>query len=66
MMLVLTRKAGEKLILTDAVTKREIAVITLLECGGGRASVGVEAQPDVLVRRAELKGGPKAKGPDVA
>jgi carbon storage regulator len=54
-MLVLTRKPGEKLLLTGGIT------ITVLRSTGGRIRLGVEAPDHVEVLRAELAG--KARAP---
>jgi carbon storage regulator len=47
-MLVLTRKAGEKLIIAGNIT------ITLLSCKRGSIRLGIEAPTGVKVVRAEL------------
>ncbi len=57
-MLVLTRKAGEKIVIAGNVT------VTLLSCEGERARIGIDAPREVTVLRAELvKGGVPATGP---
>jgi len=47
-MLVLTRKAGEEIVINDDI------VITLVSCGNGRARVGVKAPQHVSVDRGEI------------
>jgi carbon storage regulator len=47
-MLVLTRKAGEKVIIGDNI------IITLASCDGGRVRIGIDAPGEVKVVRAEL------------
>jgi carbon storage regulator len=49
-MLVLTRKAGEELVLPDLGVR-----ITLLVVAGNRVRVGVQAPSDVVVLRGELE-----------
>jgi len=47
-LLVLTRKAGEQIIVGDDI------VITIVHAHNGKVRVGVEAPRDVTVHRAEL------------
>lgn len=47
-MLVLTRKAGEQIVLGDDIT------ITLLEVRGGEVRIGVDAPSSVAIHRAEV------------
>jgi carbon storage regulator len=47
-MLVLSRKVGENVVIEGGI------VIRVLEIGGGRLRLGIEAPPDVAIRRAEL------------
>ena len=47
-MLVLTRKAGEKVVIGDGIT------VTVLEVTGNRIRVGIDAPEDVRILRAEL------------
>lgn len=47
-MLVLSRKIGESLVIDDQI------VIRVLGTQTGRIRIGVEAPPDVNIRRAEL------------
>jgi carbon storage regulator len=47
-MLVLTRKAGESLILSHGIK------ITVIEVKGRQVRIGIEAPPDVTVHREEL------------
>lgn len=47
-MLVLTRKAGESIVIGENV------VVTVLEIRGGQIRLGVDAPRDVSVHRAEV------------
>jgi carbon storage regulator len=47
-MLVLSRKVGESVVIEGGI------VIRVLEIGGGRLRLGIEAPVDVSIRRAEL------------
>jgi carbon storage regulator len=47
-MLVLTRKAGDKIVIGDNIA------VTLLSCDKGRVRIGIEAPPEQRVVRAEL------------
>lgn len=47
-MLVLTRKAGEQIVIGDGVR------LTVVGIGPGRVKIGVEAPPDVRIDRAEV------------
>jgi carbon storage regulator len=47
-MLVLTRKIGEQIVVGDDIR------VTVLAVNGQRARVGIEAPPEVLIRRSEL------------
>ena len=47
-MLVLTRRVGEKLIIGDDV------IVTILECKGKQARVGIDAPRSVQIVREEL------------
>lgn len=48
-MLVLTRKAGEEIVIDGGIR------ITILALGGERVRVGVTAPPDVRVDRSEVR-----------
>jgi carbon storage regulator len=48
-MLVLTRKAGESFVIGDHVT------VTVVRITGGGVRIGIEAPPDYLVVREELR-----------
>ncbi|MEZ6125122.1 MAG: carbon storage regulator [Planctomycetaceae bacterium] len=48
MMLVLTRKSGEEIVIGENITVR------IVQCGNGRASLAVDAPRDVSILRAEL------------
>jgi carbon storage regulator len=52
-MLVLTRKAGEKLVIGESIT------VTVLEVIGNRVRLGLEAPADVPILRSELAGSPE-------
>lgn len=54
-MLVLTRKAGESIVIGDDV------VITVLEIKGGQVRLGVEAPREVTVHRMEVHGQARAQ-----
>ena len=47
-MLVLSRKPGERIVIEPGI---EIHVV---EIRGGKVRIGIEAPPDVRIRRAEL------------
>jgi carbon storage regulator len=47
-MLVLTRKAGQKVIIDGKIT------VTLLYCEGGRVRLGIDAPAEMKVLRSEL------------
>lgn len=57
-MLVLTRKAGEKIVLDGNIT------LTVVEISGNRVKVAFEAPDDVLILRGELVN--KAQDADLA
>ncbi len=61
-MLVLSRKAGEKLVIGDNITV-EVAKIS-----GNRITLGIVAPPEVKVLRSELKGksAKPAKSPTIS
>lgn len=48
-MLVLTRGLKQKIVIGD-----QQIIVTVLEVKGGRVRLGIEAPPDVTVRRMEL------------
>ena len=48
-MLVLSRKIGEKIVFGNRVT------VVVTRIFGSRVAIGVEAPPDVSIRRSELK-----------
>ena len=56
-MLVLTRKKDEQFIV------RHDIVVTVLSIQGGRVKLGIEAPPDVSIKRVELP--PELAGADV-
>jgi carbon storage regulator len=47
-MLVLSRKTGEKIIIAGGIT------VTVLETSGSRVRLGIEAPPEVSIRRNEI------------
>jgi carbon storage regulator len=47
-MLVLSRKAGEQIVISDTIT------ITIVEIRGDKVRIGIEAPPDVVVHRQEV------------
>lgn len=51
-MLVLSRKSNQRIVISETV------VITILNVQGNRVRIGVEAPPEVVIRRSELP--PKA------
>ena len=48
-MLILTRRIQEKIIIDDEI------IVTVLEVGEGKARLGIIAQKDISIRRAESK-----------
>ena len=52
-MLVLSRKVGERIQVGDDVT------LVVTKVNGNRVSLGIEAPPEVSVRRGELMPAPK-------
>ena len=49
MMLVLTRKEGEKIRIGDDI------VITVVRSGSDKARIGIEAPPEMVILRSELQ-----------
>lgn len=47
-MLVLTRKIGEQIQIGDGI------VVTVVDCGRSRVSLGISAPPEVRIRRSEM------------
>jgi carbon storage regulator len=47
-MLVLTRKVGEQIVVGDNIR------VTVVAANGQRVRLGIEAPPDVVIRRKEL------------
>jgi carbon storage regulator len=59
-MLILTRSLGERIVIDDNV------VLTVVRIRGQRAHLGLEAPPEVAIRRAEtLPAAPPALQPNV-
>ena len=56
-MLVLSRKKGQRVILSDVVT------VTVLDCRNSGVRLGIEAPPDVRILREELRDRPPAIRP---
>ncbi len=52
-MLVLSRKVGESLVLDGGI------VIRVVDIGSGRIRLGIEAPPQVHIRRSELEAEPR-------
>ena len=52
-MLVLTRKAGEKIVINDNI------VLTVTQIQGNKIKIGVEAPREISIVRGELKPKPK-------
>lgn len=48
-MLILTRKAGERILIGDDI------VITVIDTKGNRSRIGIDAPPEKLIIREELK-----------
>jgi carbon storage regulator len=60
-MLVLTRKAGERIVIADNV------IVEVLEVQGNRVRIGIQAPQGVTILREELLAGkPEPKKSDVA
>lgn len=47
-MLVLSRKLGEEIVIGDSI------VLRVISAGHGRVRLGIDAPPDVPIKRAEL------------
>lgn len=58
-MLVLSRKTGERLILTDKDTGKHLATFVISRIAGNRATVAVDAPDEVRVCRGEIKPEPR-------
>lgn len=52
-MLVLTRKLGESFMIDDSIT------VTVLQVGGGKVRIGVQAPPQIKVFREEIHACPR-------
>ena len=59
-MLVLSRKAGQSLMIEGGIT------VTLMEVEGGRVRLGIEAPASVRILRSELMPNPEPKEKKVA
>jgi len=57
-MLVLSRKAGEQIVISDTIT------ITIVEVRGDKVRIGIDAPPEVIVHRQEVWDAIKAEGSD--
>lgn len=53
-MLVLTRKPGEQVVLTDEETGREIGRVELVRVGPNTCRIGFHFPPGINIARAEL------------
>lgn len=47
-MLVLTRKENETIVINNDIR------VTIIHCGRGRVKIGIEAPPEVSIKRSEL------------
>lgn len=47
-MLILTRKAGETIVINDNIR------VTVLQVNGGQVRIGIEAPPEIAVHRSEI------------
>jgi carbon storage regulator len=54
-MLVLTRKVGEQLIIGDGV------IIRVVDARGRKVRIGIEAPPEISIRRSEVDADPGAE-----
>jgi len=57
-MLVLSRKAGEQIVINDTIT------VTIVEIRGDKVRIGIEAPADVAVHRQEVWDAIKSEGSD--
>lgn len=57
-MLVLSRKKGEQIVISDTIT------ITIVEIRGDKVRIGIDAPDDVTVHRQEVWDAIKAEGSD--
>jgi len=55
-MLVLTRRVGENIVIGGTIR------VTVVAAGGNRVRLGIEAPPEVGIRRQELRAGPRPAG----
>lgn len=54
-MLVLSRKAGQRIVISEEIT------ITVLEVQGSRVRIGIDAHSSVAIRRSELPAWPSIR-----
>lgn len=54
-MLVLSRKAGQRIVISDEIT------ITVLSVQGSRVRIGLDAQTSIAIRRSELPAWPPVR-----
>ncbi len=54
-MLVLSRKAGQRIVISEEIT------ITVLDVQGSRVRIGFDAHPSVMIRRSEIPFGHPVK-----
>ena len=47
-MLILTRKAGETIVINDNIR------VNVLQVNGGQVRIGIEAPPEIAVHRSEI------------
>lgn len=55
-MLVLSRKQGEQIVISNTIT------VTIVEIRGDKVRIGIDAPPDVIVHRKEVWDAVKAAG----
>lgn len=60
-MLCISRKSGERLILSDAATSEVIAEVIVSQIAGNRVTLAVEAPDEVRILRGELKPTPPSE-----
>jgi carbon storage regulator len=56
-MLVFTRKLGESFVIADSI------MVKILQVGGGKVRIGVQAPPDIKILREEIQTYPSGWNP---